>query len=139
MQQAALPPTSSPAAKPLYDAAYAQLLQQNYPGAEAGFTEFLQKFPNDELAANAQFWLGESFFVRGQWDAAAAAFYKVAQTYGNSVKAPDSLAKLAMSFERKGNKQAACRALTELNTRYPNPPQHVRTWEQAERRKAGCT
>ena len=43
-----------------------------------------------------------------------------------------------MSFERKGNKQAACRALAELNSRYPNPPAHVKTWESAERRKAGC-
>ena len=122
----------------MYEAAYGQLLQQNYPAAEAGFVDFLRQHPNDELSANAQFWLGETHFVRGNWDAAAAAFLKVAQAYGNSVKAPDSLAKLAMSLERKGNKQAACRALAELNQRYPNPPAHVRSWEATERRRAGC-
>ena len=132
------PGMTSAGSRQLYEQSYKELLQQNYPAAEAGFAEFLQRFPGDELAANAQFWLGETFFVRGQWDGAAEAFLKVVKSYGNSVKAPDSLAKLAMAFERKGNKQAACRALSELNTRYPNPPPHVKTWEVAERRKAGC-
>jgi tol-pal system protein YbgF len=131
--------TSSAAGRQLYDAAYSQLLQQNYPAAEAGFRDFLQSHPNDELSPNAQFWLGETHFVRGQWDSAAAAFLKVAQNYPRSDKAPDSLAKLAMSMERKGDKVRACRTLQELNARYPNPPQHVRTWEMAERRRAGCS
>ena len=130
---------SSPDGRQQYDAAYSQLLQQNYPAAEVGFSEFLQRFPNDELTPNAQFWLGETHFVRGQWDSAAAAFLKVAQSHPRSDKAPDSLAKFAMSMERKGNKPAACRALQELNARYPNPPAHVRSWETAERRRAGCT
>lgn len=121
-----------------YDQAYSQLLQQNYPAAEVGFSEFLQRFPNDELTPNAQFWLGETHFVRGQWDSAAASFLKVGQSHPRSDKAPDSLAKFAMSMERKGNKPAACRALQELNARYPNPPAHVRSWETAERRRAGC-
>ena len=137
-QLAPLASSSSAGSRQLYETSYGQLLQQNYPAAEAGFAEFLQRFPGDELAANAQFWLGETYFVRGQWDAAAESFLKVVKSYGNSVKAPDSLAKLAMAFERKGNKPAACRALAELNTRYPNPPAHVRTWETTERRRAGC-
>ncbi len=135
----AQPTAASAAGRQQYEAAYSHLLQQNYPAAEAGFSDFLARFPNDELTSNAQFWLGETHFVRGQWDNAAAAFLKVAQNHPRSDKAPDSLAKLAMSMERKGNKAAACRALQELKTRYPNPPAHVRTWETAERKRAGCT
>ncbi len=133
------PAVASASGRQQYEAAYSHLLQQNYPAAQAGFTDFLSRYPSDELAPNAQFWLGETYFVRGQWDSAASAFLKVAQAYPRSDKAPDSLAKLAMSMERKGNRPAACRALQELKTRYPNPPTHVRTWEQAERRRAGCT
>ncbi len=125
-------------ARQLYESAYSLLLQQNYGAAEAKFSEFLQRFPNDELTANAQFWLGETHFIRGQWDNAAAAFLKVAQNHPRSDKAPDSLAKMAMAMERKGNRSAACRTLQELNARYPNPPAHVRTWEIAEKRRAGC-
>lgn len=131
--------STSPAGRQQYEQAYSQLLQQNYPAAEAGFADFLQQYPNDELSPNAQFWLGETHFVRSQWDSAAAAFLKVAQSYPRSDKAPDSLAKFAMAMERKGNRPAACRALQELKVRYPNPPAHVRTWEAAERRRAGCT
>lgn len=130
---------STPASRQAYDQAYTQLLQQNYAAAEAGFSDYLARFPSDELSPNAQFWLGETHFVRGQWDPAAAAFLKVAQSFPRAEKAPDSLAKFAMSMERKGNRPAACRALQELNTRYPSPPAHVRTWETAERRRAGCT
>jgi tol-pal system protein YbgF len=134
-----LPPqVASADARQSYEMAYANLLQQNYPAAETGFADFLQRYPDDELAANAQFWLGETYFVRGQWDNAAAAFLKVAQKHARSDKAPDSLAKLAMSMERKGNRQAACRALAELNARFPNPPAHVKRWETTERRRAGC-
>ena len=131
-------PSSSPQARQQYDAAYSQLLQQNFPAAEAGFMDFLQAFPNDELAPNAQFWLGETYFVREQWDGAAAAFLKVGQSFPRSDKAPDSFAKLAVAMERKGNKAAACRALQELNARYPNAPPHVRSMEASTRRRAGC-
>jgi tol-pal system protein YbgF len=129
---------SSPVSRQQYETAYRSLLQQDYANAEAGFGDFLRRYPNDELAPSAQFWLGESHFVRGQWDSAAAAFLKVAQSHPQSDKAPDSLAKFAMAMERKGNRPAACRALQELNARYPNPPAHVKTWEAAERRRAGC-
>jgi tol-pal system protein YbgF len=135
-QQGAAP--SSPVSRQQYETAYRSLLQQDYANAEAGFGEFLRRYPADELAPSAQFWLGETHFVRGQWDSAAAAFLKVAQTHPRSDKAPDSLAKFAMAMERKGNRAAACRALQELKARYPNPPAHVKTWEAAERRRAGC-
>lgn len=126
-------------AKVAYEAAYAQLLQQDYDGAESGFTDFLARYPGDVNAANAQYWLGETYYLRGQFDAAAQAFLQVAQKYGNSVKAPDSLAKLAMALDRNGKRPAACAALGELNKRFPSPPAHVRNWEQAERRRTGCT
>ena len=129
---------SSAVSRQQYETAYRSLLQQDYSNAESGFGEFLRRYPNDELVPSAQFWLGETHFVRGQWDSAAAAFLKVAQSHPQSDKAPDSLAKFAMSMERKGNRAAACRALQELNARYPNPPAHVKTWEAAERRRAGC-
>ncbi|MGE0627731.1 MAG: tol-pal system protein YbgF [Hyphomicrobiaceae bacterium] len=138
LSNGAVQPASTGSARQAYERAYGHLLQQNYDAAQSGFTAFLQRYPNDDMAANAQFWLGETYFVRGQWDEAAAAFLKVAQNHAKSAKAPDSLAKLAMALERKGNRQAACRALAELNSRYPNPPAYVKNWESAERRRAGC-
>lgn len=121
-----------------YETAYGYLLQQNYAAAERAFEDFLQRYPDDALAGNAQYWLGESLYVRGQYKAAAGAFLKGYQTYRNSAKAPDSLLKLAMSLDRLGQKEAACSSFDELDARFPNAPSHVKTRARTERQRIGC-
>ena len=121
-----------------YETAYGYLLQQDYGAAETAFDDFLKRFPNDTLSGNAQFWLGESFFVRGQFKAAAASFLKGYQTYGKSAKAPDSLLKLAMSLSRMGQKDAACTSFGELNTRFPAASADVKSRAAAEKQRSGC-
>lgn len=125
-------------AKDLYATAYGLLLAQDYAAAEAAFDEFLKRFPNDALAGNAQYWLGETFYVRGNFKAAAAAFLKGYQTYARGQKASDSLLKLAMSLDRLGQRDAACQSFSELNTRFPNAPGPVRSRADNERRRLGC-
>jgi len=122
----------------LYEQAYGYLLQKDYRSAETGFEDFLRRHPNHQLAGNAQYWLGEAFYVRGQYRAAAGAFLKGYQTYTRSPKAPETLMKLAMSLQRLGQKDAACSSFSELATKYPNPPAHVRSMAQAERQRSGC-
>lgn len=138
-------PAAAPAAsadtgnpKQLYETAYGYLLQQDYGAAQTAFDEFLKRYPNDNLAGNAQFWLGESYFVRGQFKPAASAFLKGYTTYGQSAKAPDSLLKLAMSLNRMGQKDAACSSFNELNTRFPTASIDVKGRAAAERQRAGC-
>ncbi len=124
--------------KQLYETAYGYLLQRDYGAAEAAFDDFLRRHPSDSLSGNAQYWLGESHFVRGQYKAAASAFLKGYQTYGQSQKAPDSLLKLAMSLDRLGQRDAACSSYAELNTKFPNAPQSVKARAQSERQRVGC-
>jgi tol-pal system protein YbgF len=124
--------------KQLYETAYGYLLQRDYGAAEAAFDEFLRRHPGDPLAGNAQYWLGESLYVRGQYRAAAGAFLKGYQAYGKSAKAPESLLKLAMSLQRLGQKDAACSSFNELATKFPNAPAHVKSTGQTERQRAGC-
>jgi tol-pal system protein YbgF len=124
--------------KQLYETAYGYLLQRDYGAAEVAFDDFLKKFPADSLSGNAQYWLGESHFVRGQYKAAAGAFLKGYQSYAQSVKAPDSLLKLAMSLDRLGQKDAACSSFAELNTKFPNAGQSVKARAQSERQRVGC-
>jgi tol-pal system protein YbgF len=124
--------------KQLYETAYGYLLQRDYGAAEVAFDDFLKRFPSDSLSGNAQYWLGESHFVRGQYKAAAGAFLKGYQTYAQSAKAPDSLLKLAMSLDRLGQKDAACSSFSELNSKFPNAPQSVKTRAQSERQRVGC-
>ena len=131
-------PGSDAGAKQLYETAYGFLLQTNYGAAETAFDDFLNRYPNDALSGNAQYWLGESFFVRGQFKQAASAFLKGYQTYGKSAKAPDSLLKLALSLDRLGQRDAACSSFGELASRYPSASAPVKTRAENERRRLGC-
>lgn len=138
-QMAALPPADSNAnVKQDYDTAYGHLLRQDYGAAEAAFEEFLKAYPNDPRAGDAQYWLGETFFVRGTYKPAASAFLKGYQTYSKSSKAPDSLLKLAMSLDRLGQKDAACSSFGELVTRFPDAPSHVKDKAASEQRRLKC-
>jgi tol-pal system protein YbgF len=137
----AIAPPGGPSDAPpqqLYEQAYGYLLQKDYASAQAGFEDFLQRHSSHQLAGNAQYWLGETFYVRGQYRPAAAAFLKGYQSYARSPKAPESLLKLAMSLQRLGQKDAACSSFNELATKYPNPPAHVKSIAQTERQRSGC-
>ena len=113
-------------------------MQQDYGAAEGAFDEFLRRYPNDTLAGNAQYWLGETFYVRGNYKQAAAAFLKGYQAYSRSAKAADSLLKLAMSLDRLGQRDAACSSYSELTVRFPNAPGAVKSRADTERRRLGC-
>ncbi len=124
--------------KALYETAYGYLLQQDYGAAEVAFQDFLQRYPSNKLAGNAQYWLGEAHYVRGQYKSAAGAFLRGYQTYAKSSKAPDSLLKLAMSLQRLGQTDAACSSYNELLKRFPKAPVHVKNRAASERRRVGC-
>jgi tol-pal system protein YbgF len=124
--------------KQLYEMAFGQLLQQDYGAAEQSFDDFLRRYPSDSLAGSAQFWLGESYYARGQYRAAANAFLKGYQTYARSPKAPESLLKLAMSLDRLGQKEAACSSHAEFVSRFPSVSAELKARSQAERQRIGC-
>lgn len=146
-QMAAAPPAfmPPPAAtdtgnpKQLYETAYGYLMQRDYGAAQSAFEQFLNQYPNDSLAGNAQYWLGEAHFVRGEYKAAAGAFLKGYQNYSGNARAADSLLKLAMSLDRLGQKDAACSSFSELTTRFPDAPDNVKTRAKSERQRIGCT
>lgn len=121
-----------------YNYAYKLLVQSDYADAEAAFREFLSAHPQDPLAGNAQYWLGETYYVRQQYEPAAQAFLQGYQGYGKSAKAPDSLLKLGMSLAAMKKNPEACAALGQLAKDFPNAPQHVKDAATRERGKIGC-
>lgn len=125
--------------KDAYENAYGALLQQKYDAARIGFEKFLKAFPRHELAGNAQYWLGEVYFVRGDYKRAAKAFLAGYQQYGRSGKAADSLFKLAVSLDRLGQTNAACQAFGELATRFPNAPGYIKNRAAHEQTRLRCS
>jgi tol-pal system protein YbgF len=125
--------------KQLYETAYGYLLQQDYGAAQAGFSEFLRKYPKDPLAPNALYWLGETHYVQKNYSDAAEAFDLVAASFASSAKAPDAQLKRAMSLAQLGKKDDACAAFRQLASKYPNAPAHVKAKAESERQRAGCS
>ena len=132
------PSAAQASAQSQYEIAYGLLLQQDYGAAQTSFAEFLKNNPRSPLAGNAQYWLGETFYVRGQYKSAAGAFLKGYRQFSRSKKAPDSLLKLAMSLDRLGQRAAACSSLSELNQKYPQAASHVRRRARQERSRLRC-
>lgn len=125
-------------AQTLYQQGYAALLQKDYGAAEATFRQLVEAYPDNALAGDAQYWLGETYYVRGQYKAAADAFLNGYKKYKSGQKAPDTLLKLGMSLAELGQKDAACSTFNELKTKYPGAPAHIGDEAKAWRKKTGC-
>lgn len=140
-QTAVATPYELPGATPQeqYEYAFGLLRTANYAEAEKAFTAFVQKNPTDVLAGNAQYWLGETYYVRGDYQKAAVAFAEGFQKYPNSGKAADNLLKLGMSLGEMGKKQDACTALSQLLSKYPGAPEDLLVRAKREKDHYGCT
>jgi tol-pal system protein YbgF len=138
-QQAAAPadlPTGTPSEQ--YNSAIGALRRADYANAERLLKNFMQKYPNDPLASNAQYWLGESYYVRKNYQDAATAFAVGYQKYPKSAKASDSLLKLGMSLGGLGKKQEACTAFARLDRDFPSAAPNVKDREASQRQELGC-
>jgi tol-pal system protein YbgF len=120
-----------------YNYAYSFVRKRQYVKAEHAFTEFLVNHPKDKLAGNAQFWLGQTYYVRKMYDKASRAFIKGYETYPKSPKIPGYLLKIGMSLAATGDKELACGALDELKSSYPNSPENQKL-RASVAKKLGC-
>ncbi|MBN9672499.1 tol-pal system protein YbgF [Roseibium aggregatum] len=122
-----------------YDAAYSHAVNGDYSAAENGFRAFLESYPDDQLSANAQYWLGESLLAQQNYREAADAFLKTYTDHPGSTKSPDSLLKLGVSLRGLGEADAACATFSELLNKYPNAAPAVLSQARDERRRAQCS
>jgi tol-pal system protein YbgF len=121
-----------------FDAAYTFVLQRDYESAEMGFRRFLQSHPRDRLAADATFWLGETYLQRQRYREAAEQFLKVTTDHARSAKAPESMVRLAASLTALGAREQACATLSEVPRKYPQAAPGLSRDLQREQRRARC-
>jgi tol-pal system protein YbgF len=121
-----------------YQYAFGLLRQANYVEAEQALRAFIERNPTSPLAGNAQYWLGETYYVRGDYQNAAVAFAEGYQKYPDSGKAPDNLLKLGMSLGEIGAKNDACTALSQLDKQFPGAPANIKERAARERQRLGC-
>lgn len=102
-----------------YEAALKLFRDGDYPGAIAGFSEFLRAYPSSALAANAQYWIGYSHFAQKDYKGALAQQQKLIATYPASNKVPDALFNIAASQLALNDTAAGRRTLKEIVAKHP--------------------
>ena len=105
-----------------YEAAYALLQpsQRRYKEAISAFTVFIDKYPQSDLADNALYWLGETYYVTEESELALKTFDRLLAEYPQSEKVPGALLKKGYLLDAMGRKQEAKQVLQKLVSDYPD-------------------
>lgn len=103
----------------LYQNALRDFTGGNYDLSRQEFSDYIQHFPDNDLAGNAQFYLGELDYAQGNFKGAIAGYNSVLQNYPRSFKLAASLLKRAYAELELGLKSTAIRDLREVERRFP--------------------
>ena len=127
-------PVAGPEAS--YQAAFGLLKEGRYDEAAAGFKDFLQQHRDHELASNAQYWLGEVYYVKREYPAALAAFETVLSGFSGARKAPDALLKAGYCQYELERYELARASLERVVRDYPESTAAAEAAARLERLRA---
>ncbi len=109
-------------AQVLYDAALGEIMGRKAEAALPLFQKFVTTYPNDELTDNAYYWIGECYYLTGDYHKAFNNFKKVKDSFPGRDKVPDALLKMGYCDEKLGDTTEALAAYAELIKTYPDTP-----------------
>lgn len=109
----------TPTVESIYRKAFADYLAGRYPKAIQEFRKIVQNYPDDSLADNAQYWIGECYYSMRNYTKAVVEFKKVVENYPEGDKAPDALFKIGYCYRAMGQRKKAIDVFEELINRYP--------------------
>ena len=124
-----------PTAAPTQPQAQAPPLQETYQGglrdynaahydlAASEFGDVLHYYPNDNLAGNAQFYLGEIAYKQQKYKDAVKAYNAVLEDFSGSPKAAAAQLRKGLALLQLGQKDSGIHELRSLIQRYPQTPE----------------
>ncbi|MEJ2525757.1 MAG: tol-pal system protein YbgF [Desulfuromonadales bacterium] len=116
-------PAVTPAAESapeLYDRALKTIREdQEYAKGRELMELFLKRYPEHNLAVNAAYWIGESYYAEKNYEQAILQFEKTIQEYGEHPKVASAMLKQALAFESTGDKATATLLLQRVIERFP--------------------
>jgi len=130
-----MPPMAPISADTLYQNGLRDYNTGKYDLAHQEFADYIHNFPSNDLASNAQFYLGEILYAQGNYKDAISAYDAVLVNYPHSFKLADSLLKKAMAEQELGMKTSATRDLRDVVRRFPGSDSARRA--QAKLREMG--
>ena len=123
--------------KKKYENAIKLLWANKFNEAETHLLQ-LKKLNPEDLMPNIQYWLGEVYYANKNFQQAIIEFGEGFAKYPDSIKGPDNLLKLGLSFSNLNKKNDACNAFFELELKFKNAAKNVLERSQNERKKLDC-
>jgi len=106
-----------------YNACYKLFKEGQYVKAREEFLKFLKQYPKTAFSDNAQFWIGETWYVEDKFERAIVEYQKVVKDYPNGDKVPYALLKQGMAFQKLGDKASAKIVYNQVIKKYPQTNQ----------------
>lgn len=103
----------------VYYAAYSDYIKKNYQLAIQGFRQFIQLFPQNGLADNSLYWIGECYYSQKMYQEAVNTFSELISNYSDGDKIPDAILKKGFALIEMGNQSEGISVLKELISRFP--------------------
>ncbi len=105
--------------EPRYKHALEQYLNHHHEQAIAEFSALIRDFPGHKYVSNCHYWIGEAYFVLGDYQQAIRSFEKVLN-YSNSPKLDDALLMLGRANLKLGDTNQASYYLNRLIEEFPD-------------------
>jgi tol-pal system protein YbgF len=121
-----------------YDLGYSYIQRKDFAQAEETMRDFVRRYPNDRLTADANYWLGESLYQRQRYQDAAEAYLTVTTKFETAAKAPEALLRLGQSLAAIGQKEMACASFGEVERKYPRASLSVKQGVERELKRVRC-
>ncbi len=135
---APLPTPKKKSVKEIYQQGLDDFNASKYDAAEKQFDLVLKDYPKDMLAGNAQYWLGEVYYARAEYERAAVAFGKSYKNYKDGNKGADSIYKLGLTMQKLGKNAEACAAYLNLPNEFPKAEKALKDKAAAAAKKLNC-
>jgi tol-pal system protein YbgF len=114
------------------------LAEGDFAGAQISLKQYLQFNPDAADFGEMNYYLGESYYVRGGYADAADAYITSMKRDPRGIKAPDAMVRLAGALRELGKTADSCATLASLPSQYPNASATVTSKAKLEAARSGC-
>ena len=123
--------------KSRYENSIKLLWSNSYDEALSELIELREIEPPD-LMPNIQYWIGEVYYAKKEFNQAIIEFGEGLKKFPDSIKGPDNMLKLGLSFSNMKKSFEACNVLIELEIKYPDASKNVLQRTEKEKKKLNC-
>lgn len=113
------PVLENPTPEKIYQRAREYYKDGKYQESIGGFSQIIHDYPENDLAQNSQYWIGECYYCLEQYETAMYSFDKVISNYSFTDKTVDAKLKIALCLIGMKEYQGALTQLKEIRETHP--------------------